>query len=1073
MLLMCVCALPQKRHIRFDHIGTRDGLSQSNVTCVLHDSRGFMWFGTSDGLNKYDGYSFTIYQNIPGDRHSLSNNYVKSIAEAKNGDLWIATLGGGLCRYNRLTENFTVYRNNPSRVNSLSADDLNQVMVDHTGMVWIGTNMGLDMYDPQKNTFTHFPSDKNDPSTISDTYITALMQDSDHIIWVGTRGGGLNRLDPATKKFTRFAYSSKNSNSISSNYITSIFEDSKGRLWVGTEADGLNQLVKETGSFRHFKQDNNNTNSLVHNDVVSINEDNTGRLWIATENNGISVYNPETNVFQAYQYDDLDNSSPGTNSMNCVYKDKKQNMWIGTYNAGIDLVSVDALRFTHYKRMHLNSSLNNNHVLCIYEDSRKNIWIGTDGGGLNLFDPRTGNFTYYRHNKSSNSLAGDHVLSVTEDSKGNLWVGTWGEGITVFNSRMQVIKQFRHQAGDSSGLNNNNVWTIFEDSKQNIWIGTYGGGVNLFNPANNTFTHFTYNRTDTSPVNSNWINSITEDRDGHIWIGTSGGGLLRMDPATKKSISFMPVPGANSISNVNTGEVYEDRHGKLWIGTIEGLNCYDKKTGRFTIYNQKHGLADNTVHGILEDRRGNLWISTNRGLTRFNPALNRFQNFDRSDGIQSDEFKQKAYCLSSSGEMYFGGNNGFNRFYPDQIKIAPFDPPLVITSFQVFNKQVPIASGEDHNSPLKQSITEAKSITLSHKHSVFSIEFATLNYTPLKKKWYAYKLEGFDPEWNKGTRRTATYTNLDPGTYIFKVRGLNNDGSWSPNITRLEVIITPPIWRTWIFRITVLFGLAGCILAFYRVRVRNIEMQQKELQLMVRAQTKKLVNANKELEMKNKDLEQFAYVASHDLQEPLRTTASFAELLEQQYKGKLDETADKYLMFIVQSSERMKVLIKDLLDYSRIGRKKEIQTIDCNLLLREVIADLGTAINETGAIIQFENLPVIQGYSTEIKQLFQNLILNAIKFTREDVEPRIRITFKKTEEHWQFAVEDNGIGIAEEHRERIFNIFQRLHTRNEYPGSGIGLSHCKKIAELHEGKIWVESEPGQGSTFFFTINYTL
>ena len=414
--------------------------------------------------------------------------------------------------------------------------------------------------------------------------------------------------------------------------------------------------------------------------------------------------------------------------------------------------------------------------------------------------------------------------------------------------------------------------------------------------------------------------------------------------------------------------------------------------------------------------------------------------------------------------FYFGGINGFNEFNPLGIKETSSEAPLVFTDFQIFNKNISIAKNDKDPSPLKKAISETDEITLPDRHSVISFEFASLNFTAGEKKQYSYKLEGFDNDWNDiGTRHMATYTNLDPGNYQFKVRSLNNLGEWSSNEATIKLIITPPFWKTWWFRFLGVLAIGLFTFAFYWIRINAVKAQKAKLQSLVEAQTAQLVQ-------KNRELEQFAYVASHDLQEPLRTTSSFVELLQKDYKGKLDAKADKYLTFISQASDRMKVLIHDLLEYSRIGRKKELTPIDCNSLLREVVADLDLVIRENKAKVNFDRLPVINGYPTEMKQLFQNLVSNAIKFHKPDEHPQINISGIRENGHWRFVCEDNGIGIPQEHQERIFIIFQRLHTRSQYEGSGIGLANCKKIVELHGGNIWVESLPGEGSAFHFTIS---
>ncbi|MEP6952393.1 MAG: two-component regulator propeller domain-containing protein [Ginsengibacter sp.] len=1076
-------AFSQSNRIQFDHIGTADGLSQSNVISIMQDSRGFMWFGTWQGLNKYDGYTIKVYKNDPLDKNSISNNYIRNIAEDKNGDLWIATGGGGLCRYDRNKENFTKYIHDPKNANSISHDVVNSVLEDERGKLWIGTDAGLDIFDPVKNKFEHFTNNPNDKTSLSDSHVKYIFEDTRHDLWICT-SNGVNLFNTGTNTFTHFQHDKNDTKSIGTNNVNTMFEDSKHRLWIGTDGAGIDLFDHKTGVFYHFMHDENNENSLVGNFVSSINEDAEHNLWVGTANGGLSIFNYRSLLFTTYINDLIDKESISNNSINSIYKDSKNNMWLGTFDAGVDQVNRDKIGFTHFKRTMSKNSLSDNHVLSIFEDKKKNIWIGTDGGGLNLFDPQSGNFKHFRHEKNNEqSICGDNVLTACEDSKGNIWIGTWADGVSVYSPESKTFKHFKNDPGNPSSLSNNNAWIIYEDRDKNIWIGTSGGGLNLLNPGHNSFTHYQYDRNRSDGIASDNIVSIFQDSDGELWICTEGG-LDLFNKKTETFSHFLHDDTRNSISNNYISSIFEDSDKNLWIATRLGLNQFNKKTERFKAYTMKDGLAGNVILGILEDGEKNLWISTNGGISRFYPLAGSFKNFGISDGLQSNEFKVQAFCKSTSGMMYFGGNNGFNQFLPESIHAIAFDPPLVITDFQIFNKEVPVAINKSDQSPLTKSITEIRTITLPYSSSVFSFEFATLNYTAAEKKRYAYMLKGFDKDWNEvGSTRTATYTNLDPGTYLFKVKGLNNEGNWSSNVTTIQLIIKPPFWLTWWFKLAILLTVAGSVIAFYFFRMKAINGQKVKLEQRVQEQTRQLIKstaeeqrarkeaeqANKDLEGKNKEMEQFAYIASHDLQEPLRTTTSFVRLLQKQYHGRFDEKADKYFSFISDASERMKALIKNLLEYSQIGSKKELGQADCNETIRNVLADLGILISETGADIKYDLLPVINGYATELKQLFQNLITNAIKFRKKDIPPEINISVQKKECYWQFAFKDNGIGIEEENYEKIFAIFQRLHTQTEYEGSGIGLSHCKKIVELHKGEIWVESRPGEGSTFYFTL----
>ncbi len=1083
---LCVFAFSQKQHIQFEHIGTNSGLSQSNVISIFQDSRGFMWFGTRDGLNKYDGYKFTVYKNDAANENSLSHNAIYDMAEDADGNLWLATWGGGLEMLDRGNENFVHYKPDLKNPYSIGSPFINSVLYGSDGNLWIGTEgHGLQMYDKKSNRFISYMHNNNDPKSLSDDLVRDIVEDSQHNLWIATSSGGLNLFNRKTKEFVHFIHAEKNIKSLSSDGAGSLFIDHLDQLWIGTQIGGLDLFDKEKKEFLHFTNNPADLNSTQSSIIKSINEDDQGNLWVGTINGGLILFNIQTRIFDKHLQDDVDNTGINDNSIWSVYKDNKGNMWVGTASTGINFVNRDGDKFMHYRHNSSSFSLNNNRVLSILEDSKKNLWIGTDGGGVNLFDTKKGIFTHYIHEASNrNSICGNYVLKIFEDSDGDLWIGTYGDGITVFNKEKNTFKHFKSDPASPKGLGSNYVWTIVEDDDKNIWIGTYGGGISQYEKKNDRFINYRNDKADPGSIGNNYVNLIFKDSRGNLLVGTNGSGLDLFNKKTK-TFTHLNEETKGNISNNDVNCMSEDHDGNLWIGTNRGLNRMDKKTGSITKYYIKDGLPSNTISGILIDEKGNLWISTFNGLSRFDPASKVFKNFGINDGLQSNEFKINSCYKTRNGKMYFGGINGFNGFFPENIKEKKYEPSLVFTDFQIFNKQVPISNGSNDKSPLKKNIADTKELVLSYNQSVVSFEFASLNYVTQDKKQYSYMLEGFDKDWNNvGTRHSATYTNLDPGEYTLKVRGLNNEGNWSSNITELKINVTPPYWKTWWFNLVVLMSIAVAIIGFIKFRINAIQVQKKKLQDKVLEQTSLLLKSteeehkarqraeqvSKELEQKNKELEQFAYVASHDMQEPLRTTSSFVELLQQQYHGKLDEKADKYLSFIAQSSDRMKVLIKDLLDYSRIGRKREFAKVDCNAILHEVLDDLGVAINESDAEIKSEVLPVLNGYSTELKQLFQNLVINAIKFRKKNVSPQINVSVKRNGSYWQFAVKDNGIGIEEKHNQRIFEIFQRLHTRNEYEGSGIGLAHCKKIVQLHGGKIWVESSPGAGTTFHFTLS---
>ncbi len=731
------------------------------------------------------------------------------------------------------------------------------------------------------------------------------------------------------------------------------------------------------------------------------------------------------------------------NSIYSLYQDKTGDLWIGTYAGGVNLIDYTKQAFKHYKNLPGNpNSLSYNYVMEFHEDHEGNIWIATDGGGLNKFDTKTGNFEHY--NSKNSNLNKDVLPTVYIDSQNNIWIGTWAGGLSLFNRR---TKSFLTFTSENSGLSNNNVFDITEDRNGNLWIATQNG-LNKFNKKDRSFIVYTE---ENSNLIFNQIEVIKEDNKSNILIG-SFQGLSIFNPKTEEFVNYTHDPkNENSISNDFVTSIFEKDSSTLWIATTNGLNKLNRKTKKITRYFKTDGLPNDLIFGIEKDDKGFLWISTNGGLSRFEPKTETFKNYTKEDGLQGSTFIKKSHHKSKDGKIYFGGVNGFNVFDPNDVIDNTAIPPVVLTDFKIFNKPVVIGKNK---SPLQKHISVTDELILSYKHSVFSFEFAALDYTSPAKNQYAFMLEGFDKEWNYvENKREVTYTNLNPGTYIFKVKGSNNDNIWNEEGTSLKIVITPPFWTTLWFRISMIMLIITAVYTIHEVRVRNIVEYGRKLEIEVAERTQ--------------DLENFVYIVSHDLKAPLRGINLLAGWTSEDYYDVLDKKGKENLAMLRKRTIRVNDMIQGILEYSRIGRTEDkAHKIDLNKVLKDVIDSLAPPPNIK--ITVKDKLPEYVADRNHLTQVFQNLLSNAIKYI-DKPKGIIKIGCTEEKDEWKFYISDNGPGIEKKYWEKIFKIFQTLESKKTYERIGLGLAIVKKIIKFYKGRIWLESKIKKGTTFYFTL----
>jgi ligand-binding sensor domain-containing protein/signal transduction histidine kinase/DNA-binding response OmpR family regulator len=1029
----------------------QNGLSNQHVRCILKDSKGFMWFGTNEGLNKFDGSNFRIYENNVNDSNSLINNSINVLLEDKNHNLWIGT-SNGLCIYNAEKDNFKVFKDFGRKQFMYIT-----TLLEDNNHIWIGTaGSGIFMYDVKNDAFYHYLNDPKIESSVSSNFVNIMVSDKKNRIWIGSHSG----LDLYDKKSNTFIPIKNNGSNIG--YTRSLTTDNEGNLWLGTFGRGLYKITghENEWQFEHFDA-SEKPGSLSTNDILTLLFDKDGNLWVGTENGGLNFLPAHAKDFIIYKNEDGNPQSIGSNSIWSLYQDVSGIVWIGTFNHGLNFIDEKIEKFEVYQRNHFESkTLVNNNVVNFAEDAQGNIWIATDGGGVSSFDIRTHTFTNKIDNKYISSKA---AMAVLCDSKQRIWVGTWGGGIDLFDISGKKIRNYKIYPYKLPS----NILYLMEDNTGNIWACSVGNGLLIYDPVKDEFTKVIDETDRTHLQDRSYPNVMFQDSENTIWVGLSFS-LVSIKYVNGKRVFAEYIHSLNpgSISSSIITAIFEDSHNNIWVGTDNGLNLLNKKTGTFTIFRKESGLPNNSINGILEDNNKCLWIGTYNGISKFDTEHKTFKNYSKEDGLPSNSFNVRSCLKTRKGEFFFGSNSGFVTFSSDRIETNTYIPPVYFTGLKIFNTPAVIGG---KGSPLSKSITDTRKIVLNYKQTSFTFEFVALNFTHASKNQYKYKLEGFDTGWvNAGTERYATYTNINPGRYTFKVMGSNNHGIWNPKPIALEIVILPPFWKTiWAYLI---YSIIISVILWGFIKLLLIKSKQAEKLRLEQIHYKKSEELNR---MK---IQFFANI-SHEFRTPLSLILPpLKQIIENE---PLQRETKKRMEMVFRNASKLFGLVNELLDFTKSeeGRlKMKVEKADLVTFIHEIHGAFIEEAHRRSITYQFDvETESIEAWfdKNKIEKVVSNLLSNAFKFTGDN--GKIILNVRKEEDNSEsfacISVIDNGSGISPSYINNIFDRFyQSPEEENKHiAGTGIGLALVKTLVELHHGSVSVTSRKWEETCFTVRI----
>ena len=1049
----------------FTNYSINDGLSQSVVNCMFQDSKGYIWIGTQNGLNRFNGESFDVYSYNPADSFSISNNWIYAIAEDSGGNLWVGTKGG-----------LNKYLKNENRFRRIAYQagytyDVTQYTYDilclKNGNVAINTPPVVSVYDQASESFSHFQSKLEYDGAVKDVKIP-ILEDVDGKIWIGSTRG-LAAFSLQTKVFSYFTFRNKSGQLVAEENVTAICQDKKGKLWVGTTS-GLFNFNRATNQFEEarFELSGDEKFSFENNCIRTIMEDKSGNLIVGTEGSGLYVLSQNPVTVQNYT---SENSEIGHNIVQSLIIDQSENLWIGTLQ-GISKTDLKKKKFNLYRRSNSPNSLNllGNVIASLYKDDDGSLWVGNWGQGLNRVNRKTGQVEHFSTQQTGNhKLSNDFVHVIFKDSDNQLWLGT-RDGISIYDKQGNQFVPWNDYFKNPvlPTLDDVRIYMIIQDRASNYWIGTQNGLYKV-NLENSTVEVFQKELDDQHLLSANLVYCILEDSEGLIWIATLSG-LDVYNPVTKSIRHFRK--GEKGLSDDFIITLCEDRKGQIWIGTSTYLNVYNKKDSAFSYYSQEQGLPNNRIFEIVKDKNNELWITTGKGLCKFNEKLNSFQTFSIEDGLQGLEFNLRAACSCADGEILVGGMNGFNSFYPDSISKNPYIPNMVFTTFHATKR----------NSREYINVEDNHEMEIDHRVNSFTIEFAALEYTNPQRNKYTYQMEGISDEWvDIGNRKFVPFPALRAGEYTFRVKGSNNDGVWNDKEISLHIVVLPPWWKS-IFAYFIYMALIMLsIVVFIKMRERKLRHDKKILEqkilertLRIEEQNQLISSKNEELKDLNRTKDKLFSIIGHDLGNQFNIIVGFSEYLISAFKKLDPEKIEYHLTNIHHSSRHANELLDNLLTWS----KMQTNSILFNPKVFNVNDQIHESIDLLEGALTRKNIKIKVAANKEymvcadlnmFSTVFRNLMVNAIKFTHE--KGNISIHLAESNGFCEITVKDNGIGISPENLKKLFRLDSNHSTlgTNGEKGTGLGLILCKEFVEKHHGKIWVESEVGKGSAFKFTL----